>query len=605
MLEEKKSTTESASSSTFSPKEFDAATEIATFWDKPTSVLNQILDVIGTAIGPESFGKAIADLDQKSAALIQTLGVGNKRGQELTLTIADTIPKYLELGLKADDAAADYVKLIDTFNTNMTLTDETLVNLAATAKVTRMEGSAMAKSFQDAGTPISMVGDKMMDVAKVANQAGVTVAAVSGGVVKNLDKMSLYNFDNGIKGLAKMAAQASRLGIDMEKVFAVTEKVFNPEGAIELSASLQRLGVASSELLDPLRLMDLAQNDPTELQNQIVNMTKDFTRFNEQTKSFEILPGAKRRMREVADALGMTGSEFSKMALNAANFDMKLKQIKFSPDVKEEDRELVATMAQFNKGGVAEVQIREMKTNEKGEQEWTGEYITKAVSELKDDDVKNLKELQELQGKTMEEIAFDQLSQLVALNGSFNKLSTSLTYGAASNKNVQKTFKSGMSSATKSIKSVNDEFDTPDVRQRLDLVLKNIGSMFEKLPNLGTMFEGATTKLTELVTKISTLITNNNGSISVNDFEIRTLPQDKLVMAGGTNIDGSKNSNTSSNTGSNEISMTHTFNFSNLPSYVTSTEVERILKEYTQNSQNALAMVKASGNVNNGLTSKK
>jgi hypothetical protein len=605
MLVDKESTTESASTSKFSPTEFDAATQIAAFWDKPTNVLNQILDVIGNAIGPESLGKAVADLDQKSAALIQTLGVGNKRGQELTLTIADTIPKYLELGLKADDAAADYVKLIDTFNTNMTLTDETLVNLAATAKVTRMEGSAMAKSFQDAGTPISMVGDKMMDVAKVANQAGVTVAALSGGVVKNLDKMSLYNFDNGIKGLAKMAAQASRLGIDMEKVFAVTEKVFNPEGAIELSASLQRLGVASSELLDPLRLMDLAQNDPTELQNQIVNMTKDFTRFNEQTKSFEILPGAKRRMREVADALGMTGSEFSKMALNAANFDMKLKQIKFSPDVKEEDRELVATMAQFNKGGVAEVKIREMKTNEKGEQEWTGEYITKAVSELKDDDVKNLKELQELQGETMEEIAFDQLSQLVALNGSFNKLSTSLTYGAASNKNVQKTFKSGMSSATKSIKSVNDEFDTPDVRQGLDLVVKKIGSMFEKLPNLGTMFEGATTKLTELVTKISTLITNNNGSISVNDFEIRTLPQDKLVMAGGTNIDGSKNSNTSSNTGLNEVNMTHTFNFSNLPSYVTSTEVERILKEYTQNSQNALAMVKASGNVNNGLTSKK
>jgi DNA topoisomerase IB len=57
------------------------------------------------------------------------------------------------------------------------------------------------------------------------------------------------------------------------------------------------------------------------------------------------------------------------MALNAANFDMKLKQIKFSPDVKDEDRELVATMAQFNKGGVAEVKIREMKKNEKGEDE--------------------------------------------------------------------------------------------------------------------------------------------------------------------------------------------------------------------------------------------
>ena len=34
-------------------------------------------------------------------------------------------------------------------------------------------------------------------------------------------------------------------------------------------------------------------------------------------------------------------------------------------------------------------------------------------------------------------------------------------------------------------------------------------------------------------------------------------------------------------------------------------EIERILKEYTQNSQNALAMVNAAGKVNNGLTSKK
>jgi hypothetical protein len=39
-----------------------------------------------------------------------------------------------------------------------------------------------------------------------------------------------------------------------------------------------------------------------------------------------------------------------------------------------------------------------------------------------------------------------------------------------------------------------------------------------------------------------------------------------------------------------------------MPSYVTSTEVERILKEYTQNSQNALAMVMAAGKINAGLT---
>ncbi len=34
--------------------------------------------------------------------------------------------------------------------------------------------------------------------------------------------------------------------------------------------------------------MDLAQNDPTELQNQIVNMTKEFTRFNKENNQIEI-----------------------------------------------------------------------------------------------------------------------------------------------------------------------------------------------------------------------------------------------------------------------------------------------------------------------------
>jgi hypothetical protein len=344
--------------------------------------------------------------------------------------------------------------------------------------------------------------------------------------------------------------------------------------------------------------MDLAQNDPTELQNQIVSISKDFTRFNEQTKSFEILPGAKRRMKEVGEALGMTGGEFQKMALNAANFDMKLKQIKFSPDVKDEDRELVATMAQFNKGGVAEVKIQEMRTNEKGEQEWTGEYITKVVGDLKTDDIENLKKSQELQGKSMEEIAFDQLSEQKKLNSSIDKFLTTIQYGLGSSKLTQTGYKASLKSMGSGVKgktpTVKEVRQTPDAVN--DMLKDYKVDLSGIMQNIEKTFNSA-------LSSIKDYITNSNGSISVNDFEIRTLPQDKLVMAGGTNIDGSKNSNTSSNEGLNNVNMEHTFNFSNLPSYVTSTEIERILKEYTQNSQNALAMVKAAGKVNNGLTS--
>jgi hypothetical protein len=76
----------------------------------------------------------------------------------------------------------------------------------------------------------------------------------------------------------------------------------------------------------------------------------------------EILPGAKRRLREVADAAGMTAKEFSEMALKSADFDMKLKQIKMPSIVgDQETKELIASMAQM-KDGVATVKVRDDET---------------------------------------------------------------------------------------------------------------------------------------------------------------------------------------------------------------------------------------------------
>jgi ABC-type enterochelin transport system substrate-binding protein len=47
----------------------------------------------------------------------------------------------------------------------------------------------------------------MKEVTDYAKSVGVSVQAVSKGVVGNLDKMNMYNFEGGINGLTKMAAQ--------------------------------------------------------------------------------------------------------------------------------------------------------------------------------------------------------------------------------------------------------------------------------------------------------------------------------------------------------------------------------------------------------------
>ena len=368
-------------------------------------------------------------LDEEAAKIRNSLGLGAEKAQQLSMMVADNIARFAELGYKSEEVGKAFSEAVGAYGANVAITNEDLLELKATSEVTTQTVSGLANSFRGVGIGIGQIGDRMLDVVKIARNAGVSVKAVSDGVVKNLDKMNIYNFEGGVKGLAQMAAQSTRLGISMDSIFKVVDQVFNPEGAIELASAMQRLGVQTGALLDPLRLMDLSQNDPTELQNQIVNMSKDFVRFNKELGQFEIMPGEKRRLNEIGNAMGMASGELQKMAINAANLEFKMKQIKFPSSIaSKEDRELIATLATVNEAGIAEVRVKEIdeKTGE-----WTGRDKMVDVSKLTVDQIKLLKEGQELQGKSMEEIAKEQLSEMMRLNAQMKSFLSAIQFGAA------------------------------------------------------------------------------------------------------------------------------------------------------------------------------
>ena len=351
--------------------------------------------------------KVFQEMDEYATKIQASFGLAKNRNDEFKQSIADAGPELAKLGVDEAAMGNNLASIMEKLGTAASVGKEAIVEITAAAKVTGQEIGTLTTNFRDVGISIYDVGDKMKEITNYARSVGVSVSAVSSGVVDNLSKMNQYNFENGIKGLAKMAATATRLGITMEEVFQQADKLMNPEGAIEMSAALQRLGVTSSGLLDPLRAMDMAQNDPEALQKEMVNLGKEFTRFNEKTGQMEILPGAKRRMKEVAEAVGMTGSEFAKMALKSADFDMKLKQIKM-PDIasgNEETKELIASMAQM-KDGVATIKVKNDET---------GLIDTKNVEDLTPDDIKNLQKANEESSKSIEEIALNQFDETVQI----------------------------------------------------------------------------------------------------------------------------------------------------------------------------------------------
>ena len=514
--------------------------------DTVTNVGNQLVSIIN----PIEIFKTQINLDKEASRLVRAFGVSKDKAGELTQTLTDAIPGFIAFGGSVGDAGQTIKTLAESFDTNMSIAGDTLVSFAATAKVTGVEQGKLATSFRDVGVSLGDIDDRMLKVVETARNAGITTKAVSDLVTSNLDKMNLYNFNNGVVGLAKMAAQASRLGIDMNSIFSTVDKVFNPEGAIELSSALQRLGVTTSDLLDPLRLMDLAQNDPTELQNQIVNMTKEFVKFNTANNQFEILPGAKRRLNEIGAAFGYSNGQLQKMAINAANFDYKLKQLKFPSDLaSKEDKEFLATISQIGEKGSqfegrAFVQVEQTDATGAG----TGRYISKALEDLSSEDINQLKKQTDIQG-SMEDIARNQLDYVKRIESNLNSMLAAAKYGVATSPTLQGLFQNTMQGAVSmtDIAATKPFNETKFYRENTDDFIKAAGqiisalvpgsvvSTFEDLKNtlenmLGgidfkSIFQGIQSIIPKNITTASNvntsnvnMATNNVNNVNQNDI---------------------------------------------------------------------------------------
>jgi hypothetical protein len=456
---------------------------------------------------------AMGFLDIEATEIQNAFGVSKQRVSEFKQSIADLAPELVQFGLTQDDAAKVIIELGNALGTTGVVGQEALREIGAASQVTGLGFTELAENFRDVGVSIYDVGERMKEITDYAKSVGVSVQAVSKGVVSNLDKMNMYNFEGGIGGLTKMAAQASRLGVEMSTVFNFAEKVFNPEGAIEMAAGLQRLGVAAGDLLDPLRTMDLAANDPAELQNQLVDLTKTFTKFNEKTKQFEIMPGEKRRLREIAQEMNIPIGELTKMSIKAAEFDEKMKKIQFpSFTADKETKELIAGMSQM-KDGRAMIAVKDER----------GVELLKEINQLTPEDVDKLREQEEESSKTIEQLAIDQLDQLKMLNTQIASGIGKQVLGAVTTNEQMRIERAGNALTRSLAVELNKTVGTKDVRREVSGVqgavegglIKSVTTGdFTALADAGVAAFEKLTKLEEKVfTDIKTATENASNTV--------------------------------------------------------------------------------------------
>jgi hypothetical protein len=318
-------------------------------------------------------------------------------------------------------------------------------------------------------------------------------------------------------------------------------------------------------------MMDLAQNDPGELQNQIAKMSQQFVQLKKDGTGFEIMPGAKRQMREIEKEMGLPLGQLSKMALASADLDDKMKKIKF-PAATDEQKTMIANMAEM-KGGQYVVNFTDKD----------GKAQEKAVSELNPDDMLALVEASK--PKSMEELAKGQLNTSERIAGILEGMSKRLPAAIAGSRGgkaiteAPREIVEGLGTVTKGItsKKIGQGLDeTTDIAfDVLNKFAKGTGTMadvtesFSKISeNTKTAFGSTWTEamsnakiatdnlsksqngLIQLLNSVSgngvtgaaVKPTTSNGvqKLKVDDFIIETHKQDELKLVGGTNLMGDK-----------------------------------------------------------------
>jgi hypothetical protein len=484
------------------------------------SIAKEIGEAIRSNFNASSFSKIIVDLDNQATTIAKSFGQGREQIDNIKKGLADAVFEAKQMGKTMQDVLDLQQSVTSSIGRNVLLTTESLKGLFAAADVSGQGIDTILNKFKDVGISTYQASQGIQTVVDKSREIGVSAVAVSSQVLQNTDMMNKYTFQGGVEGLAKMAAQAVNMRINISDVANTIEKAFNPESAIEMAASLQRLGVAQSDLLDPLRLMNLAQNDPAELQNQLAEMSKQFVTLNEQGQ-FEILPGAKRQLREVEQALGMSQGTLSKMALSSAELDTKLSKIKFPDTFTEEQKKMIANMSEIGPGGEFKLKVDGQDMG-----------IQDAIEMLSHDSNKMTEFLKASEPKSIEEMQGEQLDFTKRMTTALEAMRDRLPYALASSRivtdkmttarDVSKAVTTSINNENLNIGTIRDQFSKlyDGLKDSISSEDGGLQFNFQKMSSTVSDFSNyVNTTLTTTFQKLNTEVEKSTGFNMVNTIK--------------------------------------------------------------------------------------
>lgn len=478
-----------------------------------------LADAVKTAFDPTRINSFFLTIENDAKRLNTQIanGVASNLGQ-IQSTIFNVYKEGLKYGFAYGDAK-DFVEAIGSGMGRITTFQQEAIKdsilLAKSLGMGSKETGEMVSNMMKLGLGHDKANEIILKTYEKAKAFGVNASVLTKTVSTNLYAAQSYNFKDGVDGLTKMAIQAQRLGMDMDKTLNLTLDLLDPEKAMEMSSQFQMMGGEFGKLLgDPFKLMNM---DAAELQDNIAKAAAASAEFNTKTGQFEIKNRAMMQyFKETGSQLGYSYKEMSEMVNKAGREAMILDSIK--PNVlgslTEEQKSVVQSLAQIKDGKVM--------------------IDIDGDGKLEDINNATLKQLQNLQasqaetGKPLEETATQQLSVQTKMAKTLEMIQNQLTFQ----------FKPGdIKDLLKANESVTMYGDNPyknlfdNFKNESDGIIGTITGFYTELSNINkTFITTISNTFGDLISNLDTVL--NKILTAAGDIKIET-EQDVFIPAGG------------------------------------------------------------------------
>lgn len=302
--------------------------------------------------------KGMFEMDKTIRTTVTQMGVLGKQGDVVRNNIKGAALNTISFGAGIKEIAEIQAQYTETLGRNVTLNEKSLEAIAEMGKSTGLglEGATeMSAEFDKMGVSAEKTGMFVQQALDNSSAMGLNATKVMKNIAGNIKMLNKYRFKDGVKGLIKMAELATKLGVEVDFAAGMSDKLWNIEGAVEMSAQLNVMGGAWAQMADPFKLMYQARNDMKGLTENIAKAAAASMSFA-QDGSIELNALEMHRLKLIAE---QTGLEYEKL-VELGKTKFKLDKINMQVSGSDEFKEFIANTAEF-KDGKAYIQLESGK----------------------------------------------------------------------------------------------------------------------------------------------------------------------------------------------------------------------------------------------------